>query len=145
MPSNHYSDAIMSAIVSQITSFSIVYSDICSGADQRKYQSSESLAFVRGIHQWPVISLHKGPVTRKMFPFDDVIMHHAWSVNIEGSQGVILRRLTKVILTFYSPAQRSIHWSKIFCLSSCGVNPITTLMGAILLRLQSNLVEMYLG
>ena len=33
-----------------------------------------SLAFARGIHQWPVDSTHKGPVTRKMFPFDDVIM-----------------------------------------------------------------------
>ena len=45
-----------------------------SGADQRKHQSSASLAFVRGIHRWPVNSPHKGPVTRKMFPFDDVIM-----------------------------------------------------------------------
>ena len=45
-----------------------------SGADQRKHQSSASLAFVRGIHRWPVNSPHKGPVTRKMFPFDDIIM-----------------------------------------------------------------------
>ena len=37
-------------------------------------QSSASLFFVRGIHQWPVNSPHKWPVTRKMFPFDDVIM-----------------------------------------------------------------------
>ena len=44
------------------------------GADQRKHQSSMSLAFVRGIHRWPVNSPHKGPVTRKMFPFDDIIM-----------------------------------------------------------------------
>ena len=40
----------------------------------RKYQSSASLACVRGIHRWPVVSPHKGPVTRKMF--DDVIMMH---------------------------------------------------------------------
>ena len=39
-----------------------------------EHQSSASLAFVRGIHRWPVNSPHKGPVTRKMFPFDDVIM-----------------------------------------------------------------------
>ena len=45
-----------------------------SRVDQRNHQSSASLAFVRGIHQWPVNSPHKGPVTRKMFPFDDVIM-----------------------------------------------------------------------
>ena len=70
----HYSDVIMGAIASQITSVSIVYSTVCSGADQRKHQSSPSLASVRGIHQWPVNSPHEGPVTRKMFPFDDVIM-----------------------------------------------------------------------
>ena len=53
---------------------SIVYSTIYSDADQRKYQSSASLAFVRGIHRRLVNSLHKWPVTWKMFPFDDVIM-----------------------------------------------------------------------
>ena len=57
-----------------ITSITIVYLTVYSGADQRKHQSSASLAFVRGIHRWPVNSPHKGPVTRKMFPFDDVIM-----------------------------------------------------------------------
>ena len=44
------------------------------GADQRKHQSSASLAFVRGIHRRPVNSPHKWPVTRKMLPFHDVIM-----------------------------------------------------------------------
>ena len=52
----------------------IVYSTVYSGTDQRKHQSSAPLAFVRGIHRGPVNSLHKGPVMRKMFPFDDVIM-----------------------------------------------------------------------
>ena len=70
----HYNDVIMSGMASQINSFRIVYSRIYSGADQRKHQSSVSLAFVRGIHQWPVNSPHKGLVTWKMFPFDDVIM-----------------------------------------------------------------------
>ena len=70
----HYSDAIMGAMASQITSLTIVYSTVYSGADQRKYQTSASLAFVRGIHRWPLNSPHKGPVARKMFPFDDVIM-----------------------------------------------------------------------
>ena len=69
----HYNDVIMSAMASQITSVSIVYPTVCFGADQRK-QNSASLAFVRGIHRWPVNSPHKGPVTRKMFPFDGVIM-----------------------------------------------------------------------
>ena len=68
-------DAIMSAMTSPILSVSIVYSAVCSGADQRKHQNFASLAFVRGIHHWPVNSPHnEGPVTRKMFPFDDVIM-----------------------------------------------------------------------
>ena len=43
---SHYSDVIMSAMASQITGVSIVCSAVCSGADQRKYQSSASLAFV---------------------------------------------------------------------------------------------------
>ena len=70
----HYSDAIMGAMASQITSLAIVYSTVYSGADQRKHQSSASLPFVRGIHRRPVNSLLKWPVTRKMSPFDDVIM-----------------------------------------------------------------------
>ena len=70
----HYNDVIMSTMASQITSVSIVYSTVCSDPDQRKCQNSASLAFVRGINRWPVNSPHVGPVTRKMFPFDDVIM-----------------------------------------------------------------------
>ena len=70
----HYNDVIMSTMASQITSVSIVYSTVCSGADQRKHQSSMALAFVQGIHQWLVHSPHKGPVMQKMFPFDDIIM-----------------------------------------------------------------------
>ena len=65
----------MSAIASRITSFTTVYLIVYSRADQRKHQSSASLAFVRGIHRRPVNSPHKGPVTRKMVPFDDVIMN----------------------------------------------------------------------
>ena len=68
---NHCCDVIMGTMASQITSLTIVYSIVHSGADQRKHQSSASLAFVRGIHRWPVNSPHKWPVTRKMFPFDD--------------------------------------------------------------------------
>ena len=67
-PVHHYSDVIMSTMASEITSLAIVYSTFYS--DQRKHQSSASLAFVRGTHR----DRHKGPVTRKMFPLDDVIM-----------------------------------------------------------------------
>ena len=65
---------IISATASQITSLKIVYSTVYSDADQRKQQSSASLAFVRGIS---VNSPPKIPVTRKMFPFDDVIMAYS--------------------------------------------------------------------
>ena len=70
----HYSNVIMGDMASQITSISTVCSVVCSGAHQRKHQSSVSLAFVMGIHRWPVDSPHKGPVMRKMFPFDDAII-----------------------------------------------------------------------
>ena len=56
----------MSTMASQITNLAIVYSTVYSGTDQRKHQ----------INRWPVNSPHKGPVTRKMFPFDDVIMEN---------------------------------------------------------------------
>ena len=46
----HYKDVIMSVMAPKITGVSIVYATVCSGADQRKHQSSASLAFVRGIH-----------------------------------------------------------------------------------------------
>ena len=70
----HYNDVIMGTIASQITSLTIVYSTVYSGADKKKHESSASLDFVRGIHRGPVNSPHKWPVTRKMFSFDDVIM-----------------------------------------------------------------------
>ena len=66
----------MGAIASQITSLTIVYSTVDSGADQSKHQSSASLAFVWGLHRGPGNYPHKWPVTRKIFPFDDVIMQN---------------------------------------------------------------------
>ena len=75
-----YSDVIMSTMASQITGVSIVYSTVCwqikGDTDQRRHQSSASPAFVRGIHRSSVNSPHKGPVVRKMLPFDDVIMEY---------------------------------------------------------------------
>ena len=70
----------MGTMASQITSLTLFTQPSMqaqikeTGANQRKHQSSASLAFVRGIHWWPVNSPHKGPVTRKMFSFDAVIM-----------------------------------------------------------------------
>ena len=70
----HYDDVIITMLASQITSLTVVYSIVYSSVNQRKHQSSASLAFVREIHRGPVNFPHKWPVTRKMFPFDDVIM-----------------------------------------------------------------------
>ena len=64
----------MCTMASQINSLTSVYLTVYSGADQRKHESSASLAFVRGVQRWPMNSSHKWPVTRKMFPFADVIM-----------------------------------------------------------------------
>ena len=58
----------MGTMAYKITNLTIVYSTVYSGADQRKHESSVSLAFVN--------SPHKRPVTRKIFPFDDVIIIH---------------------------------------------------------------------
>ena len=98
----------MGTIASQITSLTIVYSTLYSGADQRKHQSSASLAFVWGIHRGPVNSPHKGPVTRKMFPFDDIIM--------AGSPVCIMKLALFEHILYVSWKQVStsnglIHWS----------------------------------
>ena len=56
----HHHDVIMGTIASQITSLTVVYSIVYSDADQRKHQSSESLAFVWGIHRDRWIRRTKG-------------------------------------------------------------------------------------
>ena len=79
--------------------------------DQTKHQSSASLAFGRRIHRRPVIFPHKGPVTREMFPFDDVIMNTVpqcyvpfyftaceWKLLIKN----VVPRLTNLVLVFNS-------------------------------------------
>ena len=40
----------------------------------KKTSQLRATGLCAGIHRWPVNSSHKGPITRKMFPFDDVIM-----------------------------------------------------------------------
>ena len=78
----HYNDVIMSAMVSQITSLAILYSSMYSSADQRKHQSSASLAFVRGIHRWPVNSPHKGPSINLWFVWSYLIRYaHDYIIN----------------------------------------------------------------
>ena len=111
----HYDDVIMGAMASQITSLTIVYSTVIPTQMKRKHQSSASLAFVWGIHRGPVNPPHKWPVTRKMSPFDDVIMD-SWQsqchvsrasfVNVDSLVQVMVcpiqgsRPLPKPVLTY---------------------------------------------
>ena len=110
----HYNDVIMGAMSSQITSLVIVYSTVNSWADQRKYQSSTSLAFVRGINRWPVNSPHKGPVTRKLFPFDDVITTTSCAVG--GSRVVTMTHL--VCKSIYGTVSSISHSNCLFEIAS---------------------------
>ena len=79
----------MGAMASQITSLTIVYLTVYSGADQRKHQSYASLAY-SGIYRSPVNSPpHKWPVTSEIFPFHDVIMMHlSWHLGILYAQNM---------------------------------------------------------
>ena len=82
---------------SQITSLTIVYSTVNSGADQRKHQSSASQAFVCGFHRRPVNSPHKWPVTRKIFPFDDVIMPLANAITTERLNAIWVHGIYRTV------------------------------------------------
>ena len=110
----------MGTMVSQITSITIVYSTVYSDADQRKHQSSTSLAFVWGIHRGPVNSPHKWPVTRKMFPFDDVIMIWRISHSLARLKFHQQRQLHRLVDSFtimpLPPTRVSLHKQHIDCL-----------------------------
>ena len=117
----HYDDVIMGAMASQITSLTIFYSTVYSGADQRKHQSPASLAFVQGIHRGPVNSPHKWPVTRKMFPFDEVIMVKS-SLKSDPIPSL-------AILKFFGNGQKWLHLSTVvyfvvLCAPTKNVRPI---------------------
>ena len=96
----------MSAVEAQIASVSIVCWPVGSGTDQRKNQSVASLAFVRRIHRWPMNSPHKGPVTRKMFSFNDVIM-------LFLSSGQLCNAFTPQLFLNYLPFKSGgkVYWS----------------------------------
>ena len=92
----------MSAIESQISSLTVVYSTVYSSADQRKHQSSAPLAFVWGIHQWPVNSPHKGAVTQKKFH----LMTSSWSHSTAG-----LCPSPTVVIFACKPIWTAIHYA----------------------------------
>ena len=96
--SDYYTHIIIGAMASQITSLAIVYSTVHWGADQRKHQSSASLAFVRGSHRWPVNSPPKRPVTRIMFPSWNLWLRKPFS----------LSRIIKLLHSFCNTAITSL-------------------------------------
>ena len=63
----------MGAMAFHMTSLTIVYSTVYSCADHRTPKLRVSGLCV-DIHQWPMNSPHKWPVTRKIIPCDDVIL-----------------------------------------------------------------------
>ena len=103
------------------------YSTVHSGADQRKHQSSASLAFMQGIHRGPMNPPHKWLVTRKMFPFDDVIMYERlvnFAIKYNRSFLLVLQKVN-VIETYYHaiyelslllPFIIHYHWVTMQCL-----------------------------
>ena len=109
----HFSDIILSAMTSQITRVSTVCPTVCPSADQRLPQSSASLVFVWEIHWWSVDSPHKGPVIRKMFPFDDVIMliglacrvelvDFTYYITTDNPKQFRLHLIMKIVVLFWS-------------------------------------------
>ena len=85
---------------------------VCLCINQRKHQSSASLAFVRGIHRWSVNSPHKGPITWKMFPFDHGIrlipLKCSWRPHdMETLSAIQVFRDGKSPVTSWFPAQRA--------------------------------------
>ena len=111
----HYDDVIMGVMASQITSLTIVYSAVYSGTDQRKHQNSASLAFVRGIHRGTVNSPHKWPVTRIMFPFDDVIMSKpVWKYRLISGADMSYPPFMYRGATHY--LRRTVEWRRCECM-----------------------------
>ena len=116
----------MTTLASQITSLTVVYSIVYSDTDQRKHQSSTSLAFLRGIYRGPVNSPHKWQVTRKIFPFDEVIMvyndfdtiwfPYPWTHYLQnGIQFANIHTFNTKIAILYRATPRTLHR----CASCC--------------------------
>ena len=85
----------VTAMASQITSLTIVYSSIYSGADQRKHQSSASLAFVWGIHRWPVNTPHKSQQRGKCFQLMTSSWHNRNRSNDNKNRYILCDILSK--------------------------------------------------
>ena len=75
----HYSNVIMSTTTSQSPALRLCTQPFIA---EENIKAPHHWSYVRGIHRSPVNSPHKGPVTRKMFQFDDVIME--WTMPNKG-------------------------------------------------------------
>ena len=114
---SHYSDVIMGAMASQITSLTIVYSTVYSDADQRNIKAPRHWPLCGEIHRGPVNSPHKWPVTRKMFPFDDVIMWHGTPIRITGPLWGFPYKMASYSDRWYflqQPDKRAVEWPVIW-------------------------------
>ena len=124
----YYNDVIMGTIASQITTVTIVYSTVYSDADERKHKSSASLAFVWGIHRGPVNSPHEWPVTRKMFPFDDVIMVFKHLINL------LFKASLRIDDTVLAVSNNGFLNTKYFCFSKFVINSVEVTTHLLILR-----------
>ena len=130
----------MTTIASQITSLTVVYSTVYSDADQRKHQSSASLAFVRGIHRDRWIPRTKGQLRGKCFHLmqfmcdtwlvprctwsselqkDDVWLGESTSLSAIASQWCDLRANACVNSFPSAPRQHCIHRVPIPTTTTC--------------------------
>ena len=113
---NHFNDVIMSAMASQITSNTVVFSTIYSGRYQRKRQGSAPLTFVRGIHRWPANSPHNGPVTQKCLHLMMSSRTARWGATFSSWRTTTL---TKIIYMYIYIYKRSFICKYFVTLISC--------------------------
>ena len=115
----HYIDVIMTTMASQITSITVVYSIVFSGADKKKTSKLRVTGLCAGNSPGPVNSPHKEPVTRKIFPFDDVIMYRVQSTPDDGVEALSGRnRLTICTLRMKSISTFGNSLSSIRCIDN---------------------------
>ena len=122
----------MRVMVSQIIGVSSVCSSVCSGTNQRKHQSSASLAFVRGIHRWPVVSPHKGAVTRKSFHLMTSSCYYqiCWNFQASRSGFIIVQSVSHTLLAkkVVTPPLKTIKpmWIELLCFHLAEIRMIWT-------------------
>ena len=115
--SYHYNDIIMTTVASQITSLTVVCSTVYSDTDQRKYQSSASLAFVWGIRRDRWIPRTNGQLRGKYFMFYTLWINmvsgncHKKAIQQKKLVTMSNRKLTDILL-YYKDWKASINGEK---------------------------------